>query len=102
MTYIYTKTNLDAFNDRFIDWGRKENFSYAGRRALYDYLYDLAQDTGEPVELDVIALCCEFSEYASLAEFNEAQGTTFESWEDVQDHTTVIEHSNGAAIVQNY
>jgi trehalose/maltose hydrolase-like predicted phosphorylase len=55
---------LDAFQIR------KENFSYEGKRALFDYLEEMEQSTGEEMELDVIALCCEYSEdtYQSIAE----------------------------------
>ena len=29
---------------------------------IFDYLDELSEDTGEPIELDVIALCCEYYE----------------------------------------
>jgi hypothetical protein len=49
--------------------GRENQFSCEGLEALYDYLTDMEEDTGEEVELDVIALCCEYSEYATLEEY---------------------------------
>ena len=42
---------------------RSDNFSYEGLTALYEYLWDLSEDIGEDIELDVIALCCNFTEY---------------------------------------
>lgn len=50
------------FCDAFRDMGRDDNFSYEGKRALFDYLEQYSEDTGEPVELDVIALCCDYCE----------------------------------------
>lgn len=80
--------------------GRKDQFSYAGRCALYDYLESLAEDTGEPIELDVIAICCDYSEYEDIEEYNKEYDTEYKTWEEVAKETTVIEHSNGAAIVE--
>ncbi len=97
--YIYQTVNKSAFHDAFRNYGRLENFSYEGRSALYDYLESYVEDTGEPMELDVIALCCDFSEYADIEEYNAEYGTEYEHWDDVAEQTTVIEHSNGAAIV---
>ena len=47
---------------------RKNNFSYDGLRALYDYLEQYENDIGEELEFDLIALCCEYSEYKDLKE----------------------------------
>ena len=49
---------FSTFCDAFRDMGRDENFSYAGKRALFDYLEEVSPD----MELDVIALCCEYYE----------------------------------------
>ncbi len=56
--------NVWDFRDAFQKMGRGDQFSYAGLGALFDYL----EEGGEDVELDVIALCCEFSEYPSAVE----------------------------------
>ena len=41
---------------------RPDNFSREGLEVLWDYLEQWEAETGEELELDVIALCCEFSE----------------------------------------
>ena len=41
---------------------RPDNFSYEGLNVLFDYLEQYEEDTGEELELDVVALCCDFSE----------------------------------------
>ena len=46
------------FEREFKDFDRMENFSYYGKKALYELL----EEPEEIFELDVIALCCEWNE----------------------------------------
>ena len=57
-----TTINLHQFRDAFFRMDRKTNFSYDGLEILFDYLEDFENGTGEEIELDVIALCCDFAE----------------------------------------
>ena len=57
----------------FDECGRGNNFSFEAREALYEYLEDLSENLGEGIELDVIAICCEFSEI-TFDEVLEEQG----------------------------
>ena len=61
------------FIQAFEDMGRENNFSIEAREALYEYLEELSEEQGEPIELDVIAICCEFSEI-TFDEVLEEQG----------------------------
>jgi len=82
---------------------RPENFSYAGLKALFDYLEELETDTGEEIELDVIALCSDYSEYADLEEFRKDYDGDYETIEDVEEQTTVIRIKGGDGfIIQNF
>ena len=54
--------NLSEFRSAFHAHGRTNQFSYEGLGVLFDHLEQFEEETGEQVELDVIALCCEFSE----------------------------------------
>ena len=54
-----TTINFNEFCDGFRD---RTNFSYEGKRVLFDYLENLEQETGEEIEFDPIGFCCEFSE----------------------------------------
>lgn len=58
------KTTLTfcGFRDAFRAYDRMEQFSYEGAKALFEYLEQYEEDTGEELELDVIALCCEYTE----------------------------------------
>ena len=53
--------NFSAFVDAFQAYDRYDQFGYDALRILFDYLEEYEQDTGEELELDVIALCCDYS-----------------------------------------
>jgi len=57
-----TTVSLYDFRDAFRACGRADQFSYEGLEVLFDYLEQYEDDTGEELELDVIALCCDFYE----------------------------------------
>lgn len=56
---------FSQFCDAFRDMDRKENFSYDGLRVLFDYFEDMEADTGEDMELDVVAICCDYVELST-------------------------------------
>ncbi len=64
----------NIFIQEFEKYGRAEQFSRAGLRALFRHLEELGEATGEEIELDVIALCCEYTEYDTAVEAAEEQG----------------------------
>lgn len=49
------------FHDQFTNSNRG-NFSYEMREALFDYLEQIEIDSGRPIMLDVISLCCDYVE----------------------------------------
>ena len=53
-----TIDNASQFRDAFRAMDRHGYFSYEGMELLFDYLEEMSPD----YELDVIALCCEYSE----------------------------------------
>jgi hypothetical protein len=50
------------FERAFADADRKENFSYQGLKALFDYFGEYEEATGQEIELDVISICCDYNE----------------------------------------
>ena len=64
-TGIYISLSEGEFSRLFMNV-RPDNFSNAGLRALYEYLWDYSEGTGEPLELDVIAECSAWNEYESV------------------------------------
>ena len=107
--------NSYDFERAFVQMGRGDQFSYEGKKALFDYLEQYEDDTGEQVELDVIALCCEYSEHDSAMDcINDLGYSDFETDEDededeqeesaldfLRDNTSVIEF-NGGIIIQGF
>ena len=79
---------------------RPDDFSYDALEALYTYLDDLSDDIGEPLELDVIAICCDFAEYTTVAEALAAY--SLESLDDLYDNTLVLELANGGLVIQQF
>jgi len=124
---IKQNVNFSMFLDSFSDTYR-HNFTYEGKRALFDYLEDYSESTGEDVELDIIALCCEYTEYENLEELRcdyteyenleelrcdyteyenleELQGnySSIETMEDLENKTQVIRFNDSKAlIIQNF
>ena len=81
--------NMYAFERAFRNFER-DNFSYEGLKALFEYLEEYEEGTGEEIELDVIALCCEYMECDSLKEYNDAYDTKYSEIDPIQDDTTLI------------
>ena len=60
--------NFTDFCDEFVKMGRNDCFSYEGKKALFEYLENLEEDTGIEYEIDVIAFCQEYTEYPTALE----------------------------------
>ena len=91
---MYTRVSEYDFREAFRTWQNgqyKDNFTYDGLGALYNWFTQLEEDTGEQAQLDVVAICCEFTEYESLEDLNTDMVIGHESIEALKDHTTVIE-----------
>ena len=84
---------------------RPQNFSIAGLRALFAHLEEVEEDTGEEMELDVIALCCDFAEYPDALTVAEDMGwecaSEEEAFDRLQSETIVIDF-DGGIIIENF
>lgn len=57
------KANFNEFKKMFNrNETYKNNFSRLGLIALFNYIEEIEEETGEQIELDIIALCCDFGE----------------------------------------
>ena len=77
---------------------RKNQFSYGALCALFDYYEQIEQDTGEEMEMDVVAICCDWAEYASALEAANAYGWEESEPTDDWDDTTekaALDYLNG-------
>ena len=52
---------FSAFCDAFHAYKRYDQFGYQALQILFEYLEEYEDSTGEELELDVIALCCDYS-----------------------------------------
>ena len=102
---LVKEVTFNDFLEAFKKHGRENQFTYEGKKALYDYLEELSEDLGEPIELDVIGICCDFTEYGSLEEFNNDYSYTtgdVNSIEDIKEYTIVISIDSQSFIIQNF
>ena len=57
-----TTVSLHDFREAFRTASRTDNFSYEGLELLFEHLEQYEEDAGEELELDVVALCCDYYE----------------------------------------
>jgi len=92
--------NFYAFERAFEQCGRGNQFTKQGLKALFEYIEEYEQDYGEEIELDVIALCCEFVEYEDLDEFHgDYDKEEYPNLETLRDYTDVIEIDDDSFII---
>ena len=90
---MYQTINSYDFEDAFNKAGRKDQFSYDGKKMLFDYLQQYEDDTGERIELDVIALCCEYEE-SSVTDIAKSYNIDIEGLEEDEALETVLNYLN--------
>ena len=94
--------NFSQFCDAFSE-DRKNTYTYEGKRALFDYLEQYEEETGTPVELDIFALCCDYTEYDNLKDLQDQAYPDIKNMDDLRDHTQVIEiEGSERFIIQNF
>ena len=82
------KQTIDLYHFRdAIQFMRPNNFSYDGLRVLFEHLEELENCSGEEIELDVIAICCEYTE-ANISEALERYD--LKSLDELEDNTMVL------------
>jgi hypothetical protein len=75
------------FVDSFRDMNRENNFSVEGLRLLFDFLEEISPD----YDLDVIALCCDYSEDTEdeiRSNYSIDEDTSVEDY--LNDNTSVV------------
>jgi hypothetical protein len=58
------KTTIDFsdFREAFRTYDRESSYTREGLEMLFNYFEELESDIGEEIELDVIAICCDYDE----------------------------------------
>lgn len=94
---------------------RPDQFSRKALEALFEY-YELSErENGEEIELDVVEICCNWTEYDSVLEAAESYGFEADKSEDeradtsdrkalefLRDNTWVLELDGDGVVVLNY
>lgn len=107
-----TTVSFYDFRDAFRAYDRLDQFSRDGLKALFEYLTDLEDETGSEIELDVIALCCEWSEMTwqeaaisygiDLAHCDDDDERCGDVEEYLHDHTLCCEVRDGVFLIQDF
>lgn len=98
---------FSEFTDSF-SGSYENNFSYYGKKALFEYLEDLEEQLDSPIELDAVSLCCEYSEYENAIEaYKEHNTEPEEVTEDeardwLEYRTTVISTDKGGVVIAQF
>ena len=109
---MYQKITFSDFCDAFRRHGREKQFSREAKEALFDYLEEIEEDTGEPIELDVVALCCDYQEddVDTIIDECDLDASDCEDDDDRRDlvekflngHTTVIWDGGDSFLYQQF
>ena len=73
------------------------NMSYEGALALFEYIEEYEDQTGEETELDVVAIRCEWTEYENIEEVS--KDYDIDNLDDLRDNTSVIEVPNSDRLI---
>ena len=101
---MYTRVAEDNFRNTFLMSDYKNNFSYDGLTALYDYFSELEDELCESIEFDLVGIAGEYSEL-TIDELrdNYSVDKDIDVIEYLQENTIVIEIENSdSVIIQDY
>ena len=86
-----TTISLYDFRNAFMQAGRKDQFSYDGLEILFKYFEDLEDSCDQEIELDVIAICCEYAEDEARG-IAESYGIDVSGMTDEETEATVLDY----------
>ena len=98
---MYSIINKYDFTRAFDIMGRSDQFSFHGLQALFEWLEEVYDDDNG-VELDVIALCCDFAEYDSIKDYNQQLDEEFNNIDELLENCIVIPIEGGGCITEQY
>lgn len=113
---MYATINKSDFMDQFRVMGRLDNFSYEARGLLFDCFEQYEEDSGEEIEMDIVAVCCEYSEdsadsiasnYMDAGEYEEFKALDDDEQEDtireyLNDNTTLVGETPSGFVYQQF
>tara|TARA_R110000824_G_C14747289_1_gene628147 strand:- start:176 stop:529 length:354 start_codon:yes stop_codon:yes gene_type:complete len=91
--------NQTQFIDAFQSWDTyKDNFSYDGLVLLFDWLEELEEQSEFETELDVVGICCDFSE---LSLEDVVKDYNIKHYDNIDLYTEMNEEER-VEVVENY
>lgn len=105
--------NLSTFISAFHAHNRYEQFGYDALCTIFDYMEEYEESTGEELELDVVAICCEYTVQGHIGiaqdysiDLSEAEGDA-EAEESIvldylNENTTVLGQSFTGIVYQQF
>ena len=104
MALVMTIDTAHELQKEFDRYDRSNNFTPAGVRVLFDYLEEISEGSVEDVKLDIIGLCCEYSEdtFEDIAsnyriDLSDRNGETIEDDEEIK--RIVLDYLNNNTVV---
>jgi len=95
---MFKTINVYDFRDEFKAMGRANQFSYDGLQALFEMLEEIAPE----YELDVIALCCDYTE-ATIEDIANNYCISEQSvLTHLSENTFFIELNDGSVLYQQF
>ena len=86
---VYQSVNFSNFRQAFRDYRREDQFSNDALQLLFDWYENYEDGVGSPVELDVIGICCDWSEMT--AEELESQYPFLVDWDEWREYEDLDE-----------
>ncbi len=82
---------------------RRNQFTYEALQKLFAHYESVEEETGDQIEFDMIAICCEWIEYSSFQAIKEDYSSyDFKSIEEVEDYTTVLKTEAGTILIMEF
>ena len=106
-----TTVNFSDFVDAFRWCDRYDQFGYDALQIIFDYLEEYEDSTGEEVELDVIAICCDYSvdspddiaaNYSIDIEDMDEDEIADTVREYLEENTTILGETGGQFVYQQF
>lgn len=112
---IVQTLSKSSFINAFKQSSRKDQFSYEALETIFDCLEDYSDSTGEPVEFDIVGICCDWAEshWSDIARDYSIDLNDFADDEEddnrikavaeyLWDNTTAYEMSAGCFVYQQF
>lgn len=109
---IVQTLSKSSFIDAFEQSSRKDQFSYEALEAIFDYLEEYSDSTGENVEFDIVGICCEWAEMTwqdvamsygvDLSQCTDDDERMGEIESFLCDNTQFLELSSGVFVFQQF